>query len=94
MAVVPHPTKPPPSFRCSTFASRAAEYVPCLTFESEEYATLCTEDTEEGRRDALALFFGDPLFCGLDPSDYPERLIVRRVTRTRAELATMPEWEP
>lgn len=68
--------------------------VNCLTFESDEYPTLCVEDTEIGRHDALSMFFGDPLFCGLDPDDYPKRLIVRRVTRTQAELDAMPEWEP
>lgn len=68
--------------------------IDCLTFSSDEYAALIVPDNEDGRRDALTMFFGDPMFEGLAPDDYPARLIVRRVKRTQAQLDALPEWEP
>lgn len=68
------------------------EEIPCLEFKPDGLPRLIVEDTEFEREGALMLIFGEDWQTSM--KDAPEAVIVRRVSKTRAYLDALPEWEP
>jgi hypothetical protein len=64
----------------------------CLKFKPTGLPWLIVEDTEYEREGALVLIFGEDWQTSLRGA--PESVIVQRVSKTRAYLDALPEWEP